>query len=156
MNHCPPGSSAHGISQAGVLEWVAVSFSKGYSWPRDWTHVSCMGRWILYPWAWGYMYLITFLKSKNILSAETLLALSLKDKNCGASVCYPVSECVRHKTRPCPFHLGQYVGTQGIPQITCMYMHTRTCMCTHTHTHTHSGGAGCLTRWPHGWGVPSS
>ena len=31
MNCSPPGSSAHGISQARMLEWVAVSFSKGSS-----------------------------------------------------------------------------------------------------------------------------
>ena len=32
-----PGSSVHGISQAKILEWVAVSFSRGSSEPRDWT-----------------------------------------------------------------------------------------------------------------------
>ena len=35
-----PGSSVHGILQARVLEWVAISFSKGSSWPRDRTLVS--------------------------------------------------------------------------------------------------------------------
>ena len=30
-----PGSSAHGVSQAGVLEWVAISFSRGSCWPGD-------------------------------------------------------------------------------------------------------------------------
>ena len=34
------GSSVHGIFQARVLEWVAISFSRGSSWPRDWTQVS--------------------------------------------------------------------------------------------------------------------
>ena len=29
----PPGSSIHGILQARILEWVAISFSKGSSWP---------------------------------------------------------------------------------------------------------------------------
>ena len=33
-------SSVHGIFQARVLEWVAISFSKGSSWPRDRTQVS--------------------------------------------------------------------------------------------------------------------
>ena len=46
-----PGSSVHGISQARILEWVAISFSRGSSWPRDQTHVSCIGRQILYHWA---------------------------------------------------------------------------------------------------------
>ena len=34
----PPGSSIHGIFQARVLEWVAISFSRESSWPRDQTH----------------------------------------------------------------------------------------------------------------------
>ena len=47
MDCSPPGSSVHGISQATILEWVAIPFSKGSSRPRDQTHVSCIGRWIL-------------------------------------------------------------------------------------------------------------
>ena len=43
-----PGSSLHGISQARILEWVTISFSKGFSQPRDRTLVSCVGRQILY------------------------------------------------------------------------------------------------------------
>ena len=35
-----PGFSVHGIFQASVLEWVAISFSRGSSHPRDWTQVS--------------------------------------------------------------------------------------------------------------------
>ena len=47
--HCSlPGSSVHVISQARILEWVDISFSKGSSQPRDRTHISCTGRWILY------------------------------------------------------------------------------------------------------------
>ena len=37
-----PGSSLHGILQARVLEWVAISFSRGSSWSRDRTWVSCI------------------------------------------------------------------------------------------------------------------
>ena len=37
----PPGSSVHEIFQARILEWVAISFSRGSSQPRDWTWVSC-------------------------------------------------------------------------------------------------------------------
>ena len=51
-----PGSSVHRVFQAGILEWVAISYSRGSSWPRDWTCiscVSCVGRWILYHWATG-------------------------------------------------------------------------------------------------------
>ena len=38
----PPGSSVHEIFQAKMLEWVAVSYSRGSSRPRDRTHVSCI------------------------------------------------------------------------------------------------------------------
>ena len=52
-----PGSSVHGILQARILEWVAMSSSRGSSQPRDQTGVccvSCIGRWILYPPSnWG-------------------------------------------------------------------------------------------------------
>ena len=47
----PPGSSVHGISQARILEWVAISSCRGSSRPRDPTHVSCTGRRIPYHWA---------------------------------------------------------------------------------------------------------
>ena len=34
MDYSPPGSSVHGILQAGILEWVAIPSSKGFSWDR--------------------------------------------------------------------------------------------------------------------------
>ena len=43
-----PGSFVRGILQARTLEWVAMPFSRGSSWPRDRTcisYVSCIGRW---------------------------------------------------------------------------------------------------------------
>ena len=42
MDWNPLGSSVHGISQARILEWVAISSSRGSSQPRDWTCVSCI------------------------------------------------------------------------------------------------------------------
>ena len=36
----PPGSSAHGILQRRILEWVAMPFHQGFSWPRNRTQVS--------------------------------------------------------------------------------------------------------------------
>ena len=50
----PLGSYVHGILQERILEWAAMSSSRGSFWPRDWTHVSyvfCTGRQILYHWA---------------------------------------------------------------------------------------------------------
>ena len=40
MGYSLPGSSVHGIFQAIVLEWIAISFSRGSSQPRDRTRVS--------------------------------------------------------------------------------------------------------------------
>ena len=40
MDWSQPGSSVHGIFQDGILEWVAIPFSRGSSQPRDWTQVS--------------------------------------------------------------------------------------------------------------------
>ena len=48
--YSPQGSLVHGISHARTLEWVAISFSRGSSQPTDGTHVSCIGRQILYCW----------------------------------------------------------------------------------------------------------
>ena len=42
MDCCPPGSSGHEILQARILEWIITPFSRGSSWPRDWTRVSYM------------------------------------------------------------------------------------------------------------------
>ena len=58
------GSSVQGTSQAGILEWVANSFSREFSSPRDWTCISCINRWILYHWAireaWFHIYQLGF------------------------------------------------------------------------------------------------
>ena len=42
------GSSVHGVSQGRILEWDAISFSRGSSWPRDQTHVSCVAGGLLH------------------------------------------------------------------------------------------------------------
>ena len=46
----PPGSTVHGIFQARILEWIAISYSRGSSRPKDRTLIpciSCIGRQIL-------------------------------------------------------------------------------------------------------------
>ena len=43
MNYCSlPSSSVHGILQGRILEWIAISFSRGSSQRRDGTQVSCI------------------------------------------------------------------------------------------------------------------
>ena len=68
MDSSPPGSSIHGILQARILEWVAIPFSRGSSWPRDRTWVSCIAGWFLTIWA-----------TKRRLNTKELMLL-----NCGA------------------------------------------------------------------------
>ena len=49
MDFSPSGSSIHGISQARILDWVALSSSRGSSQLRDQTCISCIDGWILSP-----------------------------------------------------------------------------------------------------------
>ena len=68
----PPGSSVHGIFQTWILAWFANSFSRGSSWPKDWTWVSCTTRKILY-WLkgkpqkveiWAKIHFLVFFQSR--------------------------------------------------------------------------------------------
>ena len=64
----PPGFSVHGISQARIPEWVAISSSpRGSSQLRDWTQVSWIGRQILYHWATREASTLSLAPSKKIL-----------------------------------------------------------------------------------------
>ena len=48
MSCSPP--SVHWISQARILEYIVISFSSRFSQSRDWTHISCIGKGVLYHW----------------------------------------------------------------------------------------------------------
>ena len=52
MDCSPPGSSVHGILWARMLEWVAISYSSGSSWPQGWNpchlYLPYIVKWILY------------------------------------------------------------------------------------------------------------
>ena len=69
MDCSPPGFFVHRILQARIPEWVAISFSRGSSWPRDQTQVSCIaGRfftiwanWVVqYKWIFQINYSLAF------------------------------------------------------------------------------------------------
>ena len=51
MDCSPPGFSVHRILQARILEWIAIPFFRGSSWPRDWTQVSHIAGWFFTTWA---------------------------------------------------------------------------------------------------------
>ena len=51
MDYSLQGPSVHGILQERILKWVAISFFRGFSGPRDRisiSYISCPGRWVLY------------------------------------------------------------------------------------------------------------
>ena len=83
MDYSLPGSSVHGSLQARIMEWAAISFSRGSSWPRDRTQVC---RQILYPLSY---LLITFCRFSFffnfyfyfILLYNTVLVLPYIDMN---------------------------------------------------------------------------
>ena len=79
-----PGSSLHGIFQTRVLEWVAISFSRGSSWPRDRTGVShIVGRYFIvwatrevnYSSTWAYIFwvILDFKYSDSLPPTSTFL-----------------------------------------------------------------------------------
>ena len=85
-----PGPSVHGVLQARILEWVAISFSTESSQTRNWTNFSCIDRRILYhctTWKveikWNNVYKIpstphpnkSSINSRSLVGFEYLLAL---------------------------------------------------------------------------------
>ena len=67
-NCSPPGSSVHGILQTRVMEWVAMPSSRGSSWCRNQTRVSC-----LLHWQAGSLPLVFFLKPWFIMFLSSLV-----------------------------------------------------------------------------------
>ena len=75
----PPGSSVHGIFQARILEWVAISFSRGYFQPRNQTQASCIaGRFFTY-WAMREAFWIkgTYLDKATLLQKKPSKSVKL-------------------------------------------------------------------------------
>ena len=87
MDRGPPGSSVYGNIQARILEWVAISFSRGSTWTRDQTHVFCIigtfftselpGKSLLVVRS-CYSLLVVSMKSKNILLSARNNPISFK------------------------------------------------------------------------------
>ena len=103
MDCSMPASSVHGIFQARLLEWVAISFSRGSSRPRDRTQVSsipgrCFNLWAiaLKPNCVTYInfkcvYIIIF-KWLNILSSSVLIPSTLNITDINAQKCFLTSQ----------------------------------------------------------------
>ena len=65
--YSPPGSSVHEILQTRILEWVAISFSRGSSQPRDWTGVACIT---------GRLFTIRATREDNVLKSRYITLLT--------------------------------------------------------------------------------
>ena len=61
MAYSLPGSSVHGIFQVIVLEWIAISFSRGSSQPSDRTRVSCTAGRFITDWATRHTYIHVYM-----------------------------------------------------------------------------------------------
>ena len=77
MDCSPPGSSIYGILQARILEWVAIPFFRGFSWPRYQTWVShTTGRFFMI-WATRKVYIVSIYLGIVCLFPLDLLLLQL-------------------------------------------------------------------------------
>ena len=85
MDCSPPDSSVHGISQGRILEWVTISYSRDSSRTRDQTHISYVGRRILYhwatketPWLWMHEQNLMTPKEDQVCSSDTSKVVELE------------------------------------------------------------------------------
>ena len=102
MDCSPPSSFIHGFLQSRILEWVAISFSRGSSWPRDQTQVSHI--------AGRHFNLCTTreaLKYKNTVSQKT----SYRDTELQIQVL--TSKISREERKPGSKKKGKEVGEGG-------------------------------------------
>ena len=74
MDCSSPGSSVHGILQARIQEWIAIPFSRGSSWPKNWTQVSCIAGRFFTVWATrkaGTNYILSLFMGNSCPSHQT-------------------------------------------------------------------------------------
>ena len=102
MDCCLPGSSVHGISQARILEWVAIYFSRRPSKPRDWTCISCIGRWILHHRATGEALPKWYVQMLTCCSSRVWLCATRWTLACQAPLCLGFSGRAYWRGLPCP------------------------------------------------------
>ena len=81
LHGLPPGSSVHGILQARILEWVAIPFSRGSSWLRDWTWVSCIAGRFFTTWASRFLWISTMKKPRKLKELIEILVKNVADNS---------------------------------------------------------------------------
>ena len=160
MDCSPPGSSVHGILQARILEWFAIYFARGCSWPSHWTHVSSLES---PPLAYGFFTTSASWEAiglmqtvpgelaywevlKLIIAARFLLSCKVWYPNVQelvqghpweALLCPPYKTSVKKSLWVPPKEDSWEHSIQGDWTLyvwACVLIHTHT----HTHTHTHA------------------
>ena len=81
MDCSPPGSSVLGILQARIREWVAIPFSRGSSWPRYWTWVSCIAGRFFTIWASRFLWISTMKKPRKLKELIEILVKNVADNS---------------------------------------------------------------------------
>ena len=132
------GSSVLGILQARILEHITSPFSKGSSWPRDQTHVSCVsciGRQILYRWVTGEAHADIISKYKK----KILLCNNISQSTYPSPKYFTVEVICRH-------HLNQMINENVISSRTfqnCMSL--KGCIGKNTVSHLWYPCQRCIT-----------
>ena len=121
-----PGSSVHGILQARILEWVAISFSRESSWSGDQTYVSCIA---------GRLF-------TNLARREALIILVGKLLRCESAV-------GKEKDSRCPPR--RYWGFSEVD--TCHRMSVRWTHDVYLLCHWHWSPCACLRTACYAWGA---
>ena len=91
-----PDSSLHRTLQARILEWVAISFSRGSSWPRDWTWVSSIAVRLFTVLATREVIILFNSKNNPAIYILQLLHRCVTDIQCGSV--YRAKQLVKYKT----------------------------------------------------------
>ena len=115
-----------GITQTRILGWVAISFFRGSSQIRDRTHISCIGRWILYHWATREtMFNLSLVKFSHSVMSDSLQPHRLQhtrllcpsptpgaySNSCPSSPwCHPTISSLLSSPSPPAFNLSQDQG----------------------------------------------
>ena len=94
MDCSPPGSSVHRILRARILEWVAISFSRGSFWLRDQTWISCIVGKHFTVWATSKVNFRSDQINRSVMS-DSLWAYELQ-----------------HTRPPCPHYLPEFAQTR--------------------------------------------
>ena len=101
-----PGSSIHRIFQARILEWGAISFSRGSSWPRDWTQVSCTAGRFFTNWATGqgsHLPIVVYIQFSSVQFSRSVVSDSLRPHES------------QHTRPPCPSPSSHFILSVHFP-----------------------------------------